>query len=210
MNSFSVFGSLVQAESPTSVAIEIPNIIHGGAPTGVSLSPAVLLHHQDEASQTGDDIHSGIVPGRPASSGRADPLQTCVICYEELNHNVLGRDNIVAQLPCQHQFHAFCILGWFTAPRARGFDCPGCRRVAHFLELHNLTTDQAVGRMELPRATTTQVTSSPVTSNAVTNVHLGPPTCFERWYGFIFFLSFLAFAGSVSCVIYSLMHGGRW
>lgn len=58
------------------------------------------------------------------------PDDTCPVCMEP-NNNVL-------LLPCQHQFHADCILKWTE----RRFACPLCRtEISHFVPLKQMKSE---------------------------------------------------------------------
>jgi len=58
------------------------------------------------------------------------PEDTCPVCMES-NNNVL-------LLPCQHQFHADCILKWTE----RRFACPLCRtEISHFVPLKQMKSE---------------------------------------------------------------------
>lgn len=58
------------------------------------------------------------------------PEDTCPVCMEEKNNVLL--------LPCQHQFHADCILKWTE----RSFACPLCRtEISHFVPLSQMKSE---------------------------------------------------------------------
>lgn len=58
------------------------------------------------------------------------PEDACPVCLEP-NNNVL-------LLPCQHQFHADCILKWTE----RSFACPLCRtEISHFVPLRQMKSE---------------------------------------------------------------------
>ncbi|KAF3778302.1 E3 ubiquitin-protein ligase [Nymphaea thermarum] len=58
---------------------------------------------------------------RAAMDGNGDdPLakKVCVICQDEF-----GKEGSLAAMPCDHEFHERCIVGWLE----RAHSCPLCR-----------------------------------------------------------------------------------
>lgn len=96
---------------------------------GLNLIRDSLNYATSESSCSEGSIH--VQTGSLEQLSCADvPEDACPVCLEP-NNNVL-------LLPCQHQFHAHCILKWTE----RRFACPLCRtEISHFVPLRQMKSE---------------------------------------------------------------------
>lgn len=79
---------------------------------GMKVTPTIALERVSELVALDYPVTS------PTCSAPPRPANTCVICHEALNSQVVSR------LGCDHEFHKECVDQWFAT---QNHTCPTCR-----------------------------------------------------------------------------------